>query len=100
MLLDSTNGSLVDTRFTVPTGSIAINGDDGDDTITFQAMPAAFPGLTIAGQGDNDTVNFNGDITLAANNNLTVAAVDVINVLADLVLSGTGKVDHDGRSDH
>ena len=81
---------------------ITINTETGNDIINIGAFTAVLPSLTVNGGTDDDVVNFNGDITFAANANLdvdlqndhTTPGVDQINILTgnNILLSGTGSV--------
>ena len=79
--------------FNNPTGTLTINaGDTGDDTINITSLAANYPAsLTIDGQGGTDTVNFNGNVSLAPDKNLSVTA-DTINVNSDLSTGASGAV--------
>ncbi len=105
----SINGGPV-TAFTTPadvalagSSSITINAATGNDIIDIGAFAAALPNLTVNGGTGDDAINFNGNITFAANANLDVdlqnddvtPGTDVINLTggADLILSGTGAAD-------
>ncbi|HRD82742.1 MAG TPA: putative metal-binding motif-containing protein, partial [Saprospiraceae bacterium] len=81
---------------------ITIHTETGNDIINIGAFTAVLPSLTVNGGTDDDVVNFNGDITFAANANLdvdlqndhTTPGVDQINILTgnNILLSGTGSV--------
>jgi uncharacterized repeat protein (TIGR03803 family) len=103
----SINGGAV-TAFSTPADvalagatSIEINTAAGADTINIGAFTANLPNLTVNGGTGNDAVNFNGNITFAANANLDVdlqndnatPGTDQVEVAtnANLLLSGTGK---------
>ncbi|NLF70850.1 MAG: hypothetical protein GX575_17605, partial [Candidatus Anammoximicrobium sp.] len=95
-------GAFEDMIFPMPSNSLTINGDaDDDDTIAVISVDTGYgASLIVNGNGGNDAVNLNGDITFADGNNLDVdlqddsgtPGTDVINVGtgANLILSGTG----------
>jgi len=80
--------------------SITINAEAGNDFINMGSFSVNMPSLTINGGTGDDAVNFNGDITFAANAHLDVdmqnddaiPGVDQVTVMpnANLMLSGTG----------
>ncbi len=82
--------------------SIIVNAGESADIINVGAFTGTLPTLTINGGTGDDTVNFNGDITFAANANLdvdlqndsTTPGVDTVNVAANAHLraSGTGSI--------
>ncbi len=53
--IDSTNGTLVDTTFEAPTGSLTVNSGQGSDIITVEVLEPGFD-LFINGQAGNDTL--------------------------------------------
>jgi mucin-19 len=80
--------------------SIEINAEAGNDVINIGAFTTVLPSLTINGGTGDDAVNFNGDITFAANAHLDVDLQNddaapgedrvTIATNANLILSGTG----------
>jgi hypothetical protein len=82
--------------------SITINAQGGNDIINIGAFTSNLPSLTVNGGIGDDAVNFNGDITFAANANLdldlqnddaTPGADQVSfanNINTDILLQGTG----------
>ena len=89
-IVTSTAGESV--TFNNPTGTLAINaGDAGDDEINVQGLGPGFLGnLTIDGEGGDDTVSFQANATNTGGGNLLVTADDV-NINA-AILSGGGTV--------
>lgn len=82
--------------------SITMNAGLGADIINVGAFTGTLPSLTLNGGQGDDTVNFNGDITFAANANLdadlinddATPGMDIANVAAsaNLITSGTGAI--------
>jgi autotransporter-associated beta strand protein len=104
-MIDSTLGESV--SFTNPTGSLTINAGTGDDTVTVTSVDAGYTvDLTINGDAGSDTVNLNGSITFADDENLDVnltndaSGGDVDQVLvsggAVIATSGTGSINLQG----
>ncbi|MCH8992264.1 MAG: hypothetical protein IIA44_11015, partial [Acidobacteria bacterium] len=86
----STAGETV--TFNNPTGTLTINGGAGADAINITSLAADYPAhVTINGQGDTDTVAFDGNVSLAVDKNLSVTA-DTINVNSTLSASGIGSI--------
>jgi len=80
------------TTFTNPSGTLTINASGGDDVVNITSLAAGYPGhVTINGQGDMDTVNFGGNVSLAADRHLSVAG-DTIEVNSALSTTGIGYV--------
>ena len=92
------SGALTRTSVT----AITVNAAAGADTINVGAFTGTLPNFTLNGGTGDDTVNFNGDITFAANANLDVdlqnddvtPGVDNVSVAsnANLLTSGTGTI--------
>ncbi len=92
------SGSLSRTGIT----SIVVNAGAGADIINVGAFTGTLPPLTINGGTGDDAVNFNGDITFAANASLDVdlqnddaapgADTVVIGLNTHLIASGTGSI--------
>lgn len=82
--------------------SITVSAGLGADVINVGAFTGALPALVINGGTGDDTVNFDGDITFAANAELNVdlqndapePGADIVNVNgnADLITSGSGSI--------
>ncbi|MDH4156934.1 MAG: hypothetical protein OEW00_06620, partial [candidate division Zixibacteria bacterium] len=53
--IDSTNGTLIDTTFEAPSGSLTVNSGPGSDIITVEVLEPGFD-LFINGQGGSDTL--------------------------------------------
>jgi len=88
--VDSTAGEI--TTFTHPTGALTINGGAGDDDIDISSLAADYPAhVTINGQGDTDTVTFDGNVSLASDKHLSVTA-DTIHVNSGMSTTGAGSV--------
>jgi hypothetical protein len=88
--VDSTAGEV--TTFTHPTGTLTINAGSGNDTVDITSLAADYPAhVTINGQGDMDTVSFDGNVSLRLGKNLSVTA-DTIKVNSELSTSGIGNV--------
>ncbi|MFO0821305.1 MAG: autotransporter-associated beta strand repeat-containing protein [Pirellulales bacterium] len=90
--IDSTLGESV--YFVNPTGSLTINAGSGDDVITVVSVDSGFgAAVTINGDANNDTVNLNGDISFAANRDLSITTeVLTTGPGADIVTSGSGAI--------
>jgi len=89
------------TDFANPSGSLTINGGDLDDVFNVGALAVNFPSLTINGGKGGDSVNFNGNITFAADKNLdadlqnddATPGIDKVLVAGQLTVSGAGTID-------
>ena len=80
---------------------ISVSCGNSNDIVNVSAFSGStFPNLTIYGGGGNNTVNFNGDITFAANSYLDVELqnyspdTNSVNLAANvnLITSGTGSI--------
>lgn len=81
---------------------VSVSCGNGNDVVNVSGFSGGtFPGLYINGGAGNDTVNFNGDITFAAGNDLDVELqsgapnANSVNVAANanLITSGNGTID-------
>jgi len=88
--VDSTAGETV--TFNNPSGSLTINGGGGDDIFNITSLAANYPAtITIDGQTGFDSFNLNGNVSLAADKNLSITC-DTINVNSNISASGLGTV--------
>jgi hypothetical protein len=80
------------TRISNPSGTLVVNGGDGNDTITITELALGFSGdLILDGGNGIDSISIDGDVSLASNKSFIVSA-EVISVNATLSLAGTGNV--------
>ena len=100
MQIDSSVGGET-VQFANPSGSLTINAGSGNDVVVVASVDSAYgASLIINGDGGNDAVNLNADITFASGNFLDVdlandaSAGDVdsitVGASANLKLSGSG----------
>ncbi|WP_339728232.1 LamG-like jellyroll fold domain-containing protein [uncultured Gimesia sp.] len=76
--------------FTNPTGTVTINTGDGADVIDLNSLTSSFTAsLVINGEGDIDTLNANGSVSLNTGNTLELN-VETINVANAITLTATG----------
>ncbi|WP_417383461.1 LamG-like jellyroll fold domain-containing protein [Gimesia sp.] len=74
--VDSTAGEII--TFANPTGTLTINTGAGEDTIDLDSLAANFTAnLIINGEGDSDTLNANGSISLNTGKNLEFNVEDI-----------------------
>lgn len=74
--VDSTAGEII--TFANPTGTLTINTGAGDDIIDLDSLAANFTAnLIINGEGDTDTLNANGIISLNTGKNLEFNVEDI-----------------------
>lgn len=85
-----------DTTFANPSGSITINRGNAGDTLTFAALPDLTASLALgAAATPFSTITFNGQLTIAANQNLAAFASGSIALpltTSQLSTSGTGTI--------
>ncbi|WP_417377639.1 LamG-like jellyroll fold domain-containing protein [Gimesia sp.] len=85
--VDSTAGEII--TFANPTGTLTINTGAGDDTIDLDSLTASFTAnLIINGEGDADTLNANGSISLNTGKYLEFN-VEEINVANGITLTAS-----------
>ena len=95
--VNSTAGEI--TTFNNPTGTLSLNAGSGGDTINVSSLAASYPAnISIDGQADNDQINLNGSVSLAAGKTLSVTG-DTITVAASLAVAGAGTVTLDALDD-
>ncbi|NLF73821.1 MAG: hypothetical protein GX575_32830, partial [Candidatus Anammoximicrobium sp.] len=81
------------TTFDNPTVRLEIAATSGTDVVNVNSLAAGYASLVIGGDDVTDVVNFNGPLTLAADQGLTVAdagTVNLPNTASDIAASGTG----------
>ncbi len=80
--------------FANPTDSLDINSGSGDDSIVIASVDPTFAAqFVINGGADTDSVQLNGDLSLAPGKSLTVTAETIyVGASANLVMSGVGAI--------
>lgn len=74
--------------------SLSVNLGGGVDTVNLGAFAGAFPSFSLNPSGNDDTLNVNGDVTLASNRYFEVFNAATCNVAANcnVIASGTGDI--------
>lgn len=91
-IIDSNAGESL--SFTNPTDSLTINTGAGFDDLFVNSFGAGFAAeLTIdTGATDRDFIRFNADLTLAADNDLTLIAEQILMFGSSIETTGTGSI--------
>ena len=92
-IVDSNAGESL--TFTNPTASFTLNSGAGFDDIIVSGFGAGFDAdLTIdGGATEQDFIRFDADITLAADNNVTLNAEQILMIGATIETTGSGSID-------